>query len=84
MWHRNRIVLDEDWKIHKNFFANIRQHLNKDAIILLQENFSGSKVETFAEMIDNSGLKVRDWFTSKNFFDSARSTFIYYIEIVSK
>lgn len=84
MWHRNRIVLDRDWKIHRNFFNNIRPHLNDDAIILLQENLSGSKVETFADMVDESGLKVKDWYTSKNFFDSARSNFIYYIEIVSK
>jgi methylase of polypeptide subunit release factors len=82
--HRNRIILDTDWSIHQNFFKNIGPHLTDDAVILLQENFSGSRVETFIDMIENAGLKLNDWFVSKDFFNSPRSMFIYYIEITKK
>lgn len=81
-WHRNRIVLDSDWLIHQNFFNNIASHLMDNGIILLQENLAGSNPDTFKNMIEDAGLKINDWFVSDNFFDSPRSNFIYYIEIV--
>jgi len=81
-WHRNRIILDKDWSIHQNFFDNIASHLTDNGIILLQENLAGSRPDTFKNMIEGAGLKINDWFLSNNFFDSPRSNFIYYIEIV--
>jgi len=83
-WHRNRIHLDTEWTAHENFFSNIKTHLNKDGIILLQENMSGSSPKTFEKMIDQAGLKINDWFRSKNFFSEPRSTFIYYLEITKR
>lgn len=82
--HRNRIVLDKEWAAHQNFFNNIASHLTDNGVILLQENFSGSQHNTFTDMIDRAGLKITDWFVSEQFFNSPRSTFIYYIEITKK
>ena len=82
--HRNRIVLDKDWETHRNFFNNIKSHLTSDAVILLQENLSGSTPDTFEKMINEAGLKITEWFKSKDFFNSARGNFIYYIELSVK
>jgi 16S rRNA G966 N2-methylase RsmD len=70
----NRICSDHDWKSHQNFFQHIKLHLNKDGIILLQENKQGSQVEDFKTMIINAGLQITDY------FDSAIDPY-YYIEI---
>ena len=83
-YHRNRIVLDNNWQAHLNFFQNIGKHLLPNGIILLQENLSGSTVKTFEKMVSDNNLQITDWFTSKDFFSSARNNFIYYIEIQHK
>jgi methylase of polypeptide subunit release factors len=40
--HIKRLAVDQDWKIHQEFFANIGKHLMPGGIILLQENHAGS------------------------------------------
>jgi methylase of polypeptide subunit release factors len=53
-----RIYVDKDWELHKEFFANIQKHLLKDAKIILFESAWGSNLETFKPMIESAGLKI--------------------------
>ena len=53
---------DKGWKIHEDFFNNIKSRLTSDGVILLQENVDGSSVNTFSNMIVKNGLKVIDNF----------------------
>jgi hypothetical protein len=88
--NRNRITSDINWEAHQNFFANIKNNLTDDGIILLQENHAGSTLEDFLPFIKNSGLKVTDHFLSTDWYESDKdhtdpSTWpvhkIYYIEL---
>lgn len=54
----NRINADPDWRIHRNFFNNIKRNLAEDGIILLQEQSWASGPATFESMINESGLKI--------------------------
>ena len=49
---------DEDWHIHRAFFATIGKYLAAGGVIVLQENNRGSTVETFREMIEQAGLSI--------------------------
>jgi len=49
---------DPDWRIHREFFATVGDHLADDGVIVLQENNRGSVVETFRSMIEQSGLQI--------------------------
>jgi len=49
---------DPDWRIHRNFFETVSDHLAKDGVIVLQENNRGSIVETFRPMIEQSGFEI--------------------------
>ena len=49
---------DKDWNIHRRFFATIEKFLAPDGVIVLQENGRGSTVESFRDMIEQSGLTV--------------------------
>lgn len=49
---------DPDWRIHREFFATVSDHLAPDGVIVLQENNSGSVVSTFRPMIEQSGLDI--------------------------
>jgi hypothetical protein len=71
-----RITTDQNWLAHKNFFENIKQHLNKDGIILLQESCKGSTIETFQQYIIDAGLKINNCFVSDDYPE------YYYIEII--
>lgn len=71
----NRLGTDINWGSHRHFFKNIKSHLVKDGIILLQENRQGSTVKDFEDMIIESDLKVTDC------FDSTTNPDLYYIEI---
>lgn len=53
-----RIYVDKDWNLHKDFFANIHNHLLNDAKIILFESAWGSSLETFKSMIQDVGLKI--------------------------
>lgn len=77
----HRLQSDVNWQTHQNFFAHIKSHLTADGVILLQENMSGSTVNTFRDMITRNDLKVTDWFKSPNWFKENDPCQIYYIEI---
>lgn len=47
---------DEDWKLHRRFFAKIGRFLKPGGIIL--ENNRGSTAETFRGMIEAAGLSI--------------------------
>jgi methylase of polypeptide subunit release factors len=49
---------DPEWRIHRSFFATVEPHLNPGAVIVLQENNSGSTAETFRPMIEDAGLSM--------------------------
>jgi predicted RNA methylase len=49
---------DPDWRIHREFFATIGDFLNVGGVVVLQENNRGSTVETFRQMIEQSGLEI--------------------------
>jgi tRNA1(Val) A37 N6-methylase TrmN6 len=53
-----RIMVDEDWKIHKEFFTNIRRFLNKNAEIILSETDSFPE---HIEMAESNGLKFVEY-----------------------
>jgi hypothetical protein len=75
----NRLSTDIEWKSHKNFFSNIKSHLNPDGIILLQENYEGSSADDFAPFIKDAGLQITDCFRSSGTGNDP----IYYLEIRS-
>ena len=49
---------DEDWKLHRRFFATIGGFLKPGGIVVLLENNRGSTAETFRSMIEAVGLHV--------------------------
>jgi 16S rRNA G966 N2-methylase RsmD len=49
---------DDDWHIHRTFFAAVGKFLAPDGIVVLQENNRGSTAETFRTMIEQSGLAI--------------------------
>jgi SAM-dependent methyltransferase len=65
---------DDDWHLHRDFFAAVGRFLKPGGVIVLQENNRGSTAEMFRPMIEASDLKVvfvadarpqrtpRDWF----------------------
>jgi methylase of polypeptide subunit release factors len=56
-----RIYLDKGWRLHRQFFANIRKHLTQNGQIILLENSWGSHIDTFREMIENNGMRIAGW-----------------------
>jgi len=44
------LSLDEDMNFHKEFFKNVKKHLNKDGVIILVENTEGVTEEDIREM----------------------------------
>lgn len=81
-----RIAVDADWQAHQEFFANIGQHLQPNAVILLQENQAGSldRAQAFEPFINAAGLVIADVFDSPNHYTPNHYTQIYYIEIRQK
>jgi methylase of polypeptide subunit release factors len=75
---RDRICCDLDWKIHSDFFSNIKKHLRPDGIILLQENSYASGPEMFRSVIEQNGLVINDAYS-----ESKENNF-YYLEILHK
>lgn len=69
--------LDKGWKVHINFFNNIKKNLSKNGVILLQECSMSSSFSSFELLIQNTGLKI-----TRNFIPSfAKMKYIYYVEI---
>ena len=81
-----RIAVDQNWAAHQEFFANIRQHLLPNGVILLQENQSGSmnREQDFAPFIDAAGLQITAVVDSPKYYTPDHHTRIYYIEIRPK
>lgn len=73
----NRIYIDENWEIHREFYSNIGEKLSDDGVVLFQENALGSSVSDFEEMISDGGLEITDVFPMKNTVGNDQ---IYYIE----
>jgi methylase of polypeptide subunit release factors len=65
----DRINADNDWKIHQNFFENIKKNLAQDGVILLQEAAWASGPETFRGMIESNGLKISRCFHTEEFMN---------------
>lgn len=60
--HHDRITVDRQWQAHRDFFANIKRHLSRDGVILLQEIYH---VDEYAEAIRQGGLKIKRMFAEK-------------------
>jgi predicted RNA methylase len=73
---------DPDWKIHREFFATVGKHLAEEGVIVLQENNSGSVVETFRPMIEQSGFDIA--FTHGDYPTLTEQSSFYFIGIVRR
>jgi hypothetical protein len=52
------LLHDVDWKLHRDFYAKIKNHLNPGAVVVIQENRVGSNAEIFRPMIEEGGGKL--------------------------
>lgn len=52
-----RFYVDQDWRLHRDFFANIKKFLLPGAKIFLWEACFGSSVETFRPWFSAAGLR---------------------------
>ena len=50
-----RLLIDQDWEIHKEFFSNIKKHLTTDADVYLIEANSDS--EMYIRLAEEGGLR---------------------------
>lgn len=73
---------DSDWQIHREFFATIGDFLTVGGIIVLQENNRGSTVESFRQMIEQSGLEIV--FTDGDSSTLTKESEFYYIGIMRR
>ncbi len=80
----SRLILDQDWKIHKEFFENIHSKLSENGVVLLQENRYASSVNDFRDMIEGAGLYITDVFSITNLNGKNYNSLAYYIEIKKK
>lgn len=55
-YKRDKIRVDFNWRIHKEFYRDVSNHLNANGSILLVENFKGSDPKIWKEMIGKYGL----------------------------
>ena len=75
----DRIYIDENWNVHREFYKNISTKMTDDGIILIQENALGSEPEMFEPMIKEARLKISDVFSMKEIKGNDK---IYYLEVV--
>ena len=73
---------DPNWRIYRDFFAAIGDFLTAGGVIVLQENNRGSTVETFRQMIEQSGLKIV--FTQGDSPTLTNDSVFYYIGIMRR
>jgi len=52
------VYQDIDWKIHRQFYLNIANHLGPGGQIVIQENAMFSDSDTFRGMIEENGLEI--------------------------
>jgi hypothetical protein len=67
------------WRIHRNFFETVSDHLAEVGVIVLQENNRGSIVETFRPMIEQSGFEI--FFTQGDYPALTKESSFYFIGI---
>lgn len=60
------ILYDPSFRIHKNFYRDIKKFLKPTGSVLFQEHLETHGVEDFRDMIEENGLKIVDVFTYKN------------------
>ena len=75
----SRLYLDKKWKIHNDFFNNIKKNLKPEGVILLQESVWASSPEMFTSIINKNNLYINDNFVIPNSIDPFYQT--YFIEI---
>ena len=75
----SRLYHDEDYKIHKRFFAGVKNYLSENGIILLLEDFDKSEYSIFQNMAKNENLKINEVFAMDNQMFTRP---YYYLEIV--
>jgi methylase of polypeptide subunit release factors len=73
---------DPNWQIHRDFFAAIGDFLAAGGVVVLQENNRGSTVDTFRQMIEQSGLKIV--FTNGDSPTLTNESSFYYIGIMRR
>ncbi len=73
---------DPDWRIHREFFATVGDHLAQDGVIVLQENNCGSVVETFRPMIEDAGLRIL--FTSGDHPKLTKDSSFYFVCVAKR
>ena len=74
--HEHRKMQDLDWKVHQNFFDTVGEYLTDDGKIMLMENVTGSRPETFQDMLADNNLHITNFSNSTEHKDT-----VYYIEI---
>jgi 16S rRNA G966 N2-methylase RsmD len=52
------LLHDVGWKLHREFYANIKKFLNPGAVVVIQEHRLGSNAEIFRPMIEAGGGRL--------------------------
>ena len=65
-----RMILDEDFKIHKEFFTNIRSHLTIDADVFLYEpSYCADYIKSQEQFINDCGLEIFESYSINEYLD---------------
>jgi len=63
----NLKAYDVGWEIHRRFYSGIKEYMQPDGYVVMQENTQGGMdVETFREMIEDGGGEIIDWIQSRD------------------
>lgn len=57
-WGPEILYVDQDWAAHRRFYATVRDRLAPGGSVLLQENSRFTRVDDFADMIQDAGLTL--------------------------
>jgi hypothetical protein len=71
----DRICADHNWDLHNDFFSNIRQYLNPNAVILLQEQSYASGPDSFRSVIEKNNMYINNCYWESNNLN------FYYLEV---
>jgi len=71
-----RMSVDPEWKVHGEFFSNIKKNLALDGAIVLMENSQASSPDTFRRMVEDAGLRIN------RCVHRAGNQHVYWMEIV--
>lgn len=64
-YKNDKILYDPNFRIHKNFYRDIRKFLKPDGSVLFQEHVESHGVEDFRGMIEENGLRIVEVFSFK-------------------